>query len=408
MCKILSAKDGIGITVLPNKFIDCFMSDMSETELKVYIFLQRHFYSDSADISIKTIAEKLGYTERKIRNALKEIESFGLIGYTEKAGNEIESIVLYDVNSVEVGGSPDAEGGSSEETENNAGRDEAAEKYKTVKSFADAEIKELEIEARIDTEKLESVEKKERRTINRPKYSVQQLRGICSDENYKSLKDEVENIVFPKELKQEDIELLAFIYENLDFSDELIIHLYKYCADFGKVSASYIQTVAINWAEEGVKTVEEARYRSQCYSDFLRRIMRALGMEGKFPSAYDDSIRTWVNDYKMDEDVIIEAINKAVLNGSSAPFKYASKIIDEWHSRNITTLEGVRANDEKFADENGKAKETAAALKAARSRSRGAGAFSYTYTPMSEEESKKKKLEMLNRSIKKMEDSKNK
>ena len=60
---------------------------------------------------------------------------------------------------------------------------------------------------------------------------------------------------------------------------ELIEFLLEYCAGLGKTSARYMETVAINWHEQGIQTMRQAQQLVKEFSD--RKRGRKTGKAGK-------------------------------------------------------------------------------------------------------------------------------
>ena len=61
-----------------------------------------------------------------------------------------------------------------------------------------------------------------------------------------------------KPLSMNEIRVIYHISEDLRFSDDLIDYLLQYCVDRGKKDFRYIQGVAENWAKEGILTPAQA------------------------------------------------------------------------------------------------------------------------------------------------------
>ena len=60
-------------------------------------------------------------------------------------------------------------------------------------------------------------------------------------------------------LSSTDLQTIYFFIETLKMSIDLIDYLFQYCIERGKKEFHYIEKVAINWAENGIKTPSEAK-----------------------------------------------------------------------------------------------------------------------------------------------------
>ena len=63
-----------------------------------------------------------------------------------------------------------------------------------------------------------------------------------------------------KPLSPAEIQSVYYISEDLHFSDDLIDYLMQYCIDRGKKDFRYIEKVAVNWARQGIKTTRQAEH----------------------------------------------------------------------------------------------------------------------------------------------------
>jgi len=82
-----------------------------------------------------------------------------------------------------------------------------------------------------------------------------------------------------KPLAPSEVESVYYISEELHFSDALIDYLLQYCIDRGKKDFRYIEKVAVNWAEHGITTPKQAERAASGFSKNRR------GYSGVKPSA---------------------------------------------------------------------------------------------------------------------------
>ena len=57
----------------------------------------------------------------------------------------------------------------------------------------------------------------------------------------------------------------------------LLEYLAEYCAQNGHTSVRYLETVALNWHEKGIRTAEEAQEYSTAYTKDAFAVMKAFG-----------------------------------------------------------------------------------------------------------------------------------
>ena len=61
-------------------------------------------------------------------------------------------------------------------------------------------------------------------------------------------------------------------------------------------------------------------------------------------------VKKWFDEYCFSPEIVVEAINRTVLNTSSQSFSYADGILTSWHKENVRTLADVKAQDEKHGE----------------------------------------------------------
>ncbi|MGN0164755.1 MAG: DnaD domain protein [Lachnospiraceae bacterium] len=317
MCKITSCGLNNGITIVSNRFIDEYLVDASGLNLKVYLYLLRYTYVPEADISLKNIAHSLDITESQVVKSLKYWQKLSLLDFTLDDNNEIKRISIADVN--------------------------------TVADKADAET----------TATVSETDRKPSAPIQEkvfPHYSPEQINVISDDQHFKKLLNIVERYLAPKTMGFSDINTLAGIYEGFGFSDELICHLYDYCHSSGSCDHRYVEKVATSWAEKNIRTIDDAQYEEQFYDKTLLGIRKSLGITHGFKQTQLNSIKNWIYEYRLPDDVIIAACDKAAIAEVDKPFAYASKIIESWHKSGVKSLEDIDKFDLQHSNETAKKK----------------------------------------------------
>ena len=117
----------------------------------------------------------------------------------------------------------------------------------------------------------------------------------------------------------------------------------------GKTACNYIQTVALSWHEQGIKTPEQAQNASVRYLASYNAVSKALGLGRGLAEIEKKYVDHWQNDWNMDLSVILEACNRTVLKLHHADFKYTEGILSHWNEQNVRTLQGVEQSDLHYA-----------------------------------------------------------
>ena len=94
MARIALYKDNYAdSTVVSNLFIDEYMKDANDAQLKVYFYLLRMLNAEQA-ISVSGIADKFNHTEKDVIRALKYWEGEKLIALAYTAEQKLSGITL--------------------------------------------------------------------------------------------------------------------------------------------------------------------------------------------------------------------------------------------------------------------------------------------------------------------------
>ena len=129
-------------------------------------------------------------------------------------------------------------------------------------------------------------------------------------------------------------------------------YLIEYCVSRGKKSVRYIESVAINWYQQGITSVQEAKEQSTLYSQNVFPIMKAFGISNRDPgSAELDYIKKW-NSLGLGTDIIIEACSRTLLATHQASFPYANKILEDWKRLGVRSTSDIKHLDDKHRSSN--------------------------------------------------------
>ena len=312
--------DYAGSTAISNRFIDTFMADANDAQIKVYLYLVR-MMSANLPTGISDMADKFNHTEKDIMRALKYWERNHLLALEYNDAKVLTGIRFVSPSEVPA----------------NVERPLAPiVPLKLVSSPAETKAPEV---------KEPEVQKPDYDNIS---YSRDQL---------KAFKDSPETgqILFiaeaylQKQLSLKDIEILYFISDELKFSAELADYLLQYCVERGKTGFSYIKKVAISWAEAGVKTPKQAKsFIGNSYDKNVYTILKSLGRNSSPTPKEAEIVTKWYKDYGFDLEIINEACGRTVLATDSHRLEYCEKILSSWKNAGVKTLADVAGADSSY------------------------------------------------------------
>ena len=320
MSRLKICQDGCaGVTIVSNRFIDEFMPQANDAQLKIYLYLLRAVNA-GRPLDIPKIADAFNHTEKDVMRALKYWEKCGVLLLEYDAAGNLTGIRLSGLS-----GSPAAP--RKEET---------------------AAVPSVPESAGSDPGAPDSIRTSGKEI--RPSYSLDELKAFQQ-------KDSAAQLLFIAEqylgrtLSPSDVRSILFFSDRLHFSDDLIDYLLQYCVERGKKDFRYIEKVAVSWAEAGVTTPAEAEKQAVKYDKTVYAVMNALGKTNAPTRREAGFIRRWREDLGFELPIIQEACERTVLATDRHRFEYADKILSSWKESGVRHLSDIARLDEGFQKE---------------------------------------------------------
>jgi len=189
----------------------------------------------------------------------------------------------------------------------------------------------------------------------RPNYNAKEL------ELYKDNSTEVERLFKHAEktlglVKYTDLNMVFGLYDWLRLPIDVIEYLLTYCADKNIRNLNYIESCALDWYDNGIRTVSEAEEYTQTFFGEYRDILQAMGQRIDYPTPIiKKHIDKWRKEWNIPLNLIFEACERSEgISMVKSRLKHMNTTIEAWHKAGFTKIDEVRAADEAFA----KAKDT--------------------------------------------------
>ena len=375
------------ITTIYNSFIEDYMPAANGSYVKVYLYIAKCLQAKESNFSISSLADQLENTEKDILRALMYWEKKGLMSLNrDKATGEIlglemlipfaerdfdtyentakESAASLGVDSdlSETGAlnrrnSDFSETGALDRRNSDLSETGVLDRRNSDFSETDAantstyESSGTDAPSNVNSDvhrASNSAQEKNSSAVKPIQVPPEQIQELSANEDFVWVCNVVESYL-ERPMKPTEIQLITYLYGTLHFSRELILHLYDYCISMGKTACNYIQTVALSWHEQGIKTPEQAQNASVRYLASYNAVSKALGLGRGLAEIEKKYVDHWQNDWNMDLSVILEACNRTVLKLHHADFKYTEGILSHWNEQNVRTLQGVEQSDLHYA-----------------------------------------------------------
>lgn len=298
-------------TAVSNCFIDYYMKDANDAQLKVYLYLLR-VLGAGMSTSVPDIADKFNHTEKDVMRALQYWEKAQLLSLDFDETGSLSGIQLLPTKSGSTSGKEDS------------GREIFLSQAAPVTSNESPSLAPV----------VPIGSRSEENRFKKPNYTLDQLKEFKNRQDIAQLLFITEQYI-GKVLSPSEIKSIFFMYDTLGFSEDLIDYLLQYCVGRGKKDFRYIEKVAVSWAEAHVTTPQEAEAQSSRYEKNVYTIMNALGRNSAPTASEADFINRWTKEYGFSEDIILEACERTVLATDKHRFEYAESILSSWKKQNV-------------------------------------------------------------------------
>lgn len=326
MARLAIYKDNyIESTAVSNCFIDEYMKDANDAQLKIYLYLLRMIHANLS-FSVSDIADKFNHTEKDVLRALRYWEKHKLLTLDYDGDKNLVGIHLCELNPGEnTAGHAAAELAPAPTVMAAAGSDGS------VRSFSAASAPQPCAP--------------EPDPYAKPTYTTDQLRDFKERESTAQLLF-VAQVYVGRPLTASDMKTILYFSDVLRFSDDLIDYLIQYCVDRGKKDFRYMEKVAVSWAQQGITTPRQAQKAALKYDKSVYAIMNELGKSSAPTSKELEYINRWTGEYGFSQDIIFEACERTVLAVDKHRFEYAEGILSSWRQENVRHKSDIRRIDE--------------------------------------------------------------
>lgn len=349
MGNILLCGGAADATVLSNVFIDEYVKDANDAQLKVYLFLVRKMQAGEP-VSISDMADRYNHTEKDILRALCYWEKRGVLALTLSPEKTLTQIRLLPLSASAHNGQAAGTGAASPEVLMAAGTGAASPEVLMAAGQAVSAGAPTPAGQTASPLTLSHQTATPAPAFEKPAYTLDELKTFQQQENTAQLIFIAEQYL-GRTLSPSDMKSILFFTDRLHFSDDLIDYLLQYCVERGKKDFRYIEKVAIAWAESGITTPAEAEGHVSRYDKNVYSIMNALGKTNAPARNELAYIQRWTQDFGFSLDIILEACGRTVLATDRHRFSYADSILSAWHKAGVHHLSDIAGLDTSFQKE---------------------------------------------------------
>ncbi len=347
---VITSENGETFSSISNFFIDCYMTQANGEFVKIYLYLIRLLQAGRS-VDIQDIAEHFQCTQKDICRAIRYWVDRNLLQLEYNQQNELIGITVLH---------PPVPNAASE-SDMNSGLSLLNRKTATVTPFPMNTTERAEENAVSNSPKIP--EKKN--------YTATQIRNFGRDEQMESILYQFE-MYWGHTPTNAEYQTLLYIYEQLEFPADLLEYLIEYCASLEHTSHRYMEKVATDWYSRQIRTAAKAKEETSAYRALNNAISKELSLNRVLTPTELRYINTWKIDYAFQQEIIIEACQRASMNNKIS-FRYIHGILSNWYENHVQTLEDIRHLDEAHAaqkdTQNGKAGTSAGKASTAKGKS---------------------------------------
>ena len=159
-------------------------------------------------------------------------------------------------------------------------------------------------------------------------------------------------LLYGRPLKHNEQQTLMLILEDACLPVEAALILVDYCFSVDKATPAYMRTMAAEWAESEISTIEKAEQRVEELKKLdgaVGRFKKMFEVSSAFSKQQKEFISKWVNIYGFSDEMIGEAYQITLNGAGKLSFPYMNKILENWHNKGIKAKEQIEADKKPHA-----------------------------------------------------------
>ncbi len=319
-------------TLIPNFFIDQCLAKANGEFVKVYLVLLRYMTCGQLNLDLSQIADILFMTESDVLRALNYFQSERIITLTFE-NHKLTEIHLNQID-------------CSSPTDPDTLKDNNSKNYCTLPQHP---VSTSQPTNALPTETFNGNSDGSAHHLrvihSKPSYTTQEIAHFSEQDEFTQLFYIIQKYL-GKTLSSDEVKTIIGFHDWLGLPIDVIELLIEYCVDNDHRHMPYIEKVAIDWADNGIVTLEKARARTETYKRSYFTIMKAYGITDRSPTPQQiQHMDRWLNTYHMDIKVIEEACSRTINQINKAEMRYTESILSHWSKAGVKTLSDLPAVD---------------------------------------------------------------
>lgn len=156
---------------------------------------------------------------------------------------------------------------------------------------------------------------------------------------------------FGKTLSPAMAATLLTICDDYGLPVEVVVMLLHYAKNVGKTGTAYIDSVARDWAQSGVFTLEAAEQKLQELDERRQawaKVLSVTGIPRRAPiKREEDAAYRWVYQWKFTREMLSAAYERCVENTGKFNISYINTVLERWYKNGVRNLQELDALEAK-------------------------------------------------------------
>lgn len=161
--------------------------------------------------------------------------------------------------------------------------------------------------------------------------------------------------LYGRPLKHNEQRTLMIILEDACLPVEVALILVEYCFSVNKATPAYMRSVALDWVEGGITSIDKASEKVaelQNLDGAINRFKKMFEVTSAFSKQQREYIDKWVNVYGFSDEMVNEAYQITLNATGKLAFQYMNKVLESWHAKGITAVEQLNEQEKKHSEKN--------------------------------------------------------
>ena len=326
MCKlVLDGGNVSSFTSVSNVFIDEYMNKANGEFVKIYLHLLRmvsKMNDAPEEFSTEKIADHFGILESDVYRALTYWNDEEVLSLSFNDEGKIEGVLLNNYIQTKAASSRILH------------QDESVD----VNLLAKASGESVAVPASASKEFIIPVKKKR---------TASEITRLAEDSGIRELCFLAEQYLSIT-LSPAATNTIIYMVEDLRLDSDLI----EYLLESGETSLSKIEKKAVAYAKAGITTLADAKQDEMFRGEITKAIYKVFGEESPKPVKRElDFISKWHSDFKLSDEIIIEACNRTMAHTHKGSFEYTDSILTNWYNQGALSMEAIEKLDEEHSKE---------------------------------------------------------